>query len=125
VLFSGDPLFGAPLAGESLLGELPAPPLDGDAPGDPLPLVSVPGALVVEPLGALLVPIPPLSLPDVPGVTALSPSPAPVPVVPVWFGLVSIGGSAVGEFAGFVDVPVESPGVVVVPEVLLGLGVAP
>jgi len=40
-------------------------------------------------------------------------------------GLVSIGGSAVGEFVGLVAVPVVSPGVVVPLPVELGLGAVP
>ena len=99
----------------------------------PVPLVSVPG-VVVELLGpepVVSVPLVPEPLvpeplvPDVPG-AALSPSPAPVPFVPVWLGLVSIGGSAVGESIGLAEVPVvSSPGVVVPLPVELGLGEAP
>jgi hypothetical protein len=66
-----------------------------------------------------------LSLPDVPGVAVLSPSPAPVPVVPVWLGLVSIGGSSIGELVGLAEFPVVSPGVVAPLPVELGFGAAP
>ncbi len=114
----------APLPDEGLLDE----PV-GVVGAPLLPLVPVP-PLLVEPLGDPLVPVPLVSLlPGVPGVTALSPSPAPVPLVPVWVGLVSIGGSAMGESAGFAGFPVEPPGVVVLPALLpelpleLGVGV--
>ena len=110
-------------------GFVMSPPVEGwlGAPVAPLPLplVSVPGLLVVEPPDEPLVPIPLLPLPDVPGVPVLSPSPAPVPVVPVWLGLVSIGGSAVGELVGLAPLPLVSPGVVVPLPVELGLGDAP
>ncbi len=111
-------MFDEPLVDEPLV---PVEPVD--VPGDELPLVSVPG-LLVPPLGEP-VPMPLVSLPgvpgspgvlDVPGVTVLSVSPAPVPFVPVWVGLVSIGGNDVGEFVGLALVPVES-GVVSVPDV--------
>jgi len=82
------PLLGAavsePLVGEPLLW----PGAPEECPGEPLPLVSVPGVTVVVPLGAPLVSMPLLSLPEVPapevsGVTVFSFSPAPVPLLPV------------------------------------------
>jgi hypothetical protein len=136
---SGEGPCGAPL-GEALpLGGVTGLPVVGGTPGAPLPLplVSVPGLWCVVPTAdplvsapLPLVPVPLLSLPGVPGFAVLSPSPAPVPVVPVWLGLVSIGGRSAGEVVGLADFPVVSvpevsPGVVVPLPVELGLGDEP
>ena len=73
------------LLDEPVRGPPPVEPLDGDCPVARLPLVSVPGLFVELPVPEPLVPeplVPEPLVPDVPG-APLSPSPAPVPFVPV------------------------------------------